>query len=130
LFAIFPEMLVQVFIKDPELVAIGAAILEAYVFSIPFAAVGMILMSSLQAMGKALPALIVSLSRQGIIYIPAILILSPLFGFPGLIYSMPLADSLTTVISGTMLYHILRNLKHNKPLSGDEALYIPVEPVA
>jgi len=130
LFAIFPEMLVQIFIKDQELVAIGAAILEAYVFSIPFAAVGMILMSSLQAMGKALPALIVSLSRQGIIYIPAILILSQIYGFPGLIYSMPLADSLTTVISGTLLYHILRNLKHSKVLTNEEPIPIPVEPVA
>ena len=44
---------------------IGTMILEAYVFAIPFAAVGMIMANSLQAMGKALPAFIVSLSRQG-----------------------------------------------------------------
>jgi Na+-driven multidrug efflux pump len=41
-------------------------ILEAYVFAIPFAGVGMILMATLQSMGKALPAFIVSLSRRAL----------------------------------------------------------------
>jgi Na+-driven multidrug efflux pump len=71
----------------------------------------MIMMTSLQAMGKALPALIVSLSRQGIMYIPAILILNSLFEFNGLVFAMPIADLLTTILSSTMLIIILKKLK-------------------
>jgi len=86
-------------------------ILEAYVFAIPVAAIGMILMVSLQAMGKALPALIVALSRQGIAYIPLIFLLTRLFGFEGLVFALPLADYVTTAVSFGFVWHILRRLR-------------------
>jgi putative MATE family efflux protein len=111
LFALIPRQLIMVFIKDAEIVSIGTMILEAYVYAIPIAAVGMIMMTSLQAMGKAFPALIVSLSRQGIMYIPAILILDKLFAFNGLVFAMPLADLLTTILSSVLLIYILNKLK-------------------
>ncbi len=114
IFALFPRALIMIFIKDEQIVELGTLTLEAYVYAIPISAVGMIMMNSLQAMGKALPALIVSLSRQGIMYIPAILILNKAFGFEGLIFAMPLADTLTTILSCTMLIWIVRRLKKPK----------------
>lgn len=114
LFALIPRELIMIFIKDADIVNIGTMILEAYVFAIPIAAVGMIMMTSLQAMGKAFPALIVSLSRQGIMYIPSILILNRMFAFKGLVYAMPLADLLTTILSSAMLIIILNKLKHSE----------------
>lgn len=110
LFALFPRELILIFIKDESLLGIGTVILEAYVFAIPIAAAGMILMTSLQAMGKALPALIVALSRQGIVYIPAIFILNKLFQFQGLAFAMPIADTITTIMSFTFVYLILKRL--------------------
>lgn len=117
-FIFWPKELIIIFIKDPLIVEIGTRILTAYVFAIPTAAAGMILMNSLQAMGKALPALIVSLSRQGIMYIPSLLILNRVFQFEGLILAMPLADLLTTAMSATMVITIIRNLhKQEKELA-------------
>jgi len=110
LFAIFPRELIMIFIKDPDIVRIGTIVLKAYVFAIPIAAMGMILMTTLQAMGKALPALIVALSRQGIMYIPSILILNNIFAFEGLVFAMPLADLLTTILSLTFVVSIIRKL--------------------
>ncbi len=114
LFALFPESLVRAFIKHDEVVKIGTMVLEAYVFAIPFAAIGIILMAALQAMGKALPALIVALSRQGIVYIPAIFIFNQLWGFDGLIFALPVADACTVFISFSFLFMILKKTpKHN-----------------
>jgi len=110
LFALFPRELIMIFIKDPDIVEIGTIVLKAYVFAIPIAAMGMILMTTLQAMGKALPALIVALSRQGIMYIPSILILNNIFAFEGLVFAMPLADLLTTILSLTFVVSIIRKL--------------------
>jgi putative MATE family efflux protein len=112
LFALFPRALISVFIRDPQIMDIGVVILEAYVFAIPFAAIGMILMASLQAMGKALPALIVALSRQGIVYIPAIVLLNSYYGFKGLVYALPVADAITTVVSFSFVFLIVKKLKH------------------
>jgi multidrug efflux pump len=126
IFAIFPRELIMIFIKNESIVEIGTLILQAYVFAIPIAAVGMIMMTSLQAMGKAFPALIVSLSRQGIMYIPAILILNRLFKFEGLVFAMPLADLLTTILSSTMLILIIKKLKtpHELPADADPAISV------
>ena len=107
-FALFPRELIMIFMKDPQIVELGTLVLRAYTFAIPTAAVGMIMMNTLQAMGKALPALIVALSRQGIMYIPAILVLDRLLAFEGLIFAMPLADFLTTALSTTLVIVIVR----------------------
>jgi len=112
LFALLPGTLVAIFIPDPDIIRIGRIILGAYVFAIPSASVGMILMSTLQAMGKALPALVVSLCRQGIIYIPVIYLLNRMFAFEGLVFALPVADIATTVISASMVISILRRLRH------------------
>jgi len=110
LFALFPRELILAFIKDARIMDIGTVVLEAYVFAIPFAAIGMILMGSLQAMGKALPALIVALSRQGLAYIPAIFLLNSLFGFEGLVMALPVADAISTAISFGFVWVIVRRL--------------------
>lgn len=57
-----------------------------------------VLCNSLQAMGAATPALIVNLSRQGIIYIPALFILQAWLGVTGLAWAQPVADILSTVL--------------------------------
>lgn len=114
LFVLFSKELILIFIKDQQIIEYGAQILYAYTYAIPVAAVGMIMMGALQAMGKALPALIVSISRQGIVYIPAIFILNKLFEFNGLIFAMPIADFITTTMSIIMVIFIVRNLKHHQ----------------
>jgi len=124
IFILFPRGLIGIFIHNEEIMDIGKKVLEAYVWAIPFASVGMIFMNSLQAMGKALPALIVSLSRQGLIYIPAVLIMNKFFGFNGLVYAMPMGDAFTTILSFIFVYHIIQKLK-TAPAAPISQEYIP-----
>ncbi len=51
-----------------------------------------VLTNALQAMGAATASLIINLSRQGIIFIPALFILKAIFGLNGLVYAQPVAD--------------------------------------
>lgn len=64
-----------------------------------------VLCNSLQAMGAATPALIVNLSRQGMIYIPALFILQACLGITGLVWAQPVADVLST---GLVLFFYIR----------------------
>ena len=62
-----------------------------------------VLANALQAMGAAAQALVINLSRQGLIYIPALYILQALLGANGLAWAQPVADLLSTVLVA-MLY--------------------------
>ncbi|HOY84738.1 MAG: MATE family efflux transporter [Candidatus Cloacimonetes bacterium] len=115
LFALLPRQLISMITPIEQTVNIGRQVLGAYIYAIPFAGVGMIMMNSLQAMGKALPAFIVSISRQGLAYIPALLLLNKFFGFDGLIFALPLADTFTTLLAGIFVIVILSRLKHQEP---------------
>ncbi len=57
-----------------------------------------VLANALQAMGAAAQALVINLSRQGLIYIPALYILQALLGATGLAWAQPVADLLSTVL--------------------------------
>lgn len=57
-----------------------------------------VLQGSLQAMGAAVPALIVNISRQGLIYIPVLYILNAAVGVNGLAWAQPVADVLSLIL--------------------------------
>lgn len=57
-----------------------------------------VLTNALQAMGAAAQALVINLSRQGIIYIPALFILQTALGADGLAWTQPVADLLSTAL--------------------------------
>ncbi len=57
-----------------------------------------VFMNSLQAMGAALPSLITSICRQGLIYIPSLFVLDKIFRLEGIIWSQPLSDLCSLII--------------------------------
>lgn len=117
LFIAFSKYAVIVFINEPQVIEYGSKILRMFTFAIPFAALQMIFMVTLQSMGKALPSLILSLSRQGIVYIPAIIFFNYLWKFDGLIMALPVTDFMTAIIGFVFFYREMSKFKHNNALS-------------
>ena len=58
-----------------------------------------VLTNALQAMGAATAALVINVSRQGIIFIPALFILKAIIGMTGLVWAQPVADVVSLVIA-------------------------------
>lgn len=78
----------------------------------PIIALQLIGAAYFQAIGKAIPALLLTLSRQGFFFIPLILTLPWYFGEIGVWVSFPIADVLSTVVTGFYLRReVRRNLK-------------------
>ena len=76
------------------------------------------LCNALQAMGAATAALIVNLSCQGIIYIPAVFIMQTLLGITGLVWAQPVADVLSLVLVAVLYLFTMRRMKTNmKPVT-------------
>ena len=70
--------------------------------------------NTLQAMGAAVSALLASIIRQAVIFIPAMFILQNFFGANGLIIAQPVADVLSLVVVGIMLAVKIGKMKDNK----------------
>ena len=66
------------------------------------AAVVQVIIVVYQASGRATEALIVSLMRQGIVFLAVILIASRLAGYHGIVWAQPVSDILTFVLAGTL----------------------------
>lgn len=67
-----------------------------------------------QAIGKSSKSATLSLSRQIVFLIPAMIILSKIFGIKGALYAGPVADGLAFIISAILLIIEIKNLKKNE----------------
>ena len=70
-----------------------------------------------QAIGKSSKSAILSLSRQIVLLLPAMLILSRIFGLMGVLYSGPVADGLAFVLAVTLLIVEMKNLSRSTNVS-------------
>lgn len=103
------SFLIGLFTNDVEVIDKGTTILRALMWSLPFLGGQMIATATAQSMGKAIPAMILSISRQGILYIPLLLILNATLGFNGFIYAQPITDIIMRVLSSIYIASILKN---------------------
>ncbi len=108
IFLVFGKYTIAVFTNIPDVIEKGTFILRAMSLSAPIVGVIMICMNSLQALGKALPSLILSTGRQGLFYIPILFLLNHFFGFNGLIFTQAIVDVLMCVTATIMLKHVLK----------------------
>ena len=64
-----------------------------------------------QGMGKPVPSLVLSLGRQGLIFLPVVIIMNRIFAFDGIIYAQPAADLICVVLSAIMFAVIVSKQK-------------------
>lgn len=97
--SIFAPYIIQSFMNDAQIIQTGSLMLRLLVLSSPCVGIILVFTTLFQSEGKALPALILSISRQGVIYAICIVILSILFTFHGILISQAVADVVTSIIS-------------------------------
>ncbi|MFZ5968010.1 MAG: MATE family efflux transporter [Bacillota bacterium] len=117
---LFPEQLIRLFNdKDPELIAFGAKGLKMFLLCLPIIGFQIVSSNYFQAVGKPKQSMFLSLSRQVLILIPAILILPRYFGLDGILMAGPAADFLSSLLTGTWLYMELKQLdqKHSENIN-------------
>ncbi len=95
--------LMGVFVDEPGVVADGALMLRWQAAGNVFAAVVLLYTCLFQATGKALPALVMSVSRQGVVFIAVLAAAVALAGYGGLLAAQAIAD-LTSAALALALY--------------------------
>jgi putative MATE family efflux protein len=108
---LFSQQLMAMFNSaDAELITIGSHAMKVFLICMPIIGFQIVSSNYFQAVGKPLQASLLSLSRQVIILIPAMLILPTYFGLDGVLYAGPLSDLFSSVITGLFLFFELRHL--------------------
>lgn len=102
------HFLVSAFVTDNAIIDLGVKMVKAIILSGPILGIYFLTTNIMQAAGKALVPTIVSLSRQGIIYIPGLILLNALFGLDGLIYTQAVSDILAAIMSIILCIFVLR----------------------
>ncbi|NFF67119.1 MATE family efflux transporter [Clostridium sporogenes] len=109
---IFSRQIIGFFSKDASVIAIGSDALRAN--SITFILFGFqyIYTTLFLALGKAFKGTILSIARQGIFFIPVILILPRILGLNGIIFTQPIVDVMTTILTVIFAAKLQRKINY------------------
>lgn len=112
---IFAEPIITLFRRDDlEVIRIGTTALQLQLLSLPLWAFITLSNMCTQAMGLGMKATLISIARQGIFLIPALLILPRVFGLLGLQMAQPIADLCTAIFAFFIVHKVMQELK-NRP---------------
>ena len=104
----YSDFIPQIFSKD-VIVSEQTPMALRYVFmALPIIGIQLIGAAYFQAIGKAKPALLLTLSRQGFFFIPLLFLLPPYIGINGVWLSFPIADLLSTLVT---IYFLNRSIR-------------------
>lgn len=106
----FPQELIGIFTEDEDLLNHTPRVFRLIFISLPIMGIGFIGGAFFQAIGEPIPALVLTLARQGLFMIPLMYILSYFLGLDGVWFSMPLGEILAGTWAGIWLYMRVKNL--------------------
>lgn len=110
-YVVFKENVISMFIDDANVIELGVKMLIALMSPGPIIGIMFILNFSFQGMGKGIQSLILSIGRQGLIYIPLLFILNAAVGLEGIIWAQASADYACVIMSLIMWFVVKKGIK-------------------
>lgn len=108
---IFAPDIIWLFRDDPEVIQIGSYALRVQSIFFPLAVWVVMCNMLMQNIGKIKSASILALSRQGLFFIPVVLILPKIIGMPGVQWGQAIADILTFAVAVPLGIFVLKEIK-------------------
>lgn len=112
---VFPEAITRMFTTNLEVIQQTPNDMRWVFAATPIIAVQLIGAAYFQSIGKAIPALLLTLTRQGFFFIPLILILPKFYGELGVWISFPISDVLSTIVTAYFLNREVKATLINQP---------------
>ena len=105
---IFSNSIGEIFTNDPLVLEKAPAAIRWVFAATPIVGVQLIGAAYYQAIGKALPALLLTLTRQGFFFIPLLYIFPSFMGVNGVWLAFPISEFLAAVVTGSFLVFELK----------------------
>jgi putative MATE family efflux protein len=113
LFLLLNDAILSIYKPSNDVLGLAKEFSPYFAFSMVLVSYTNVIGVYYQAIGRSLPALVLSIARQGLFLIPIIMFLSPLLGLKGVYLAQPIADVLTLFATVT-LYLYTRNSINNE----------------
>ncbi len=110
-YIIFSSEIIEFFINDREVIEYGKKMLVATSISGPILGILFLCINSMQAVERPFPATLVSICRQGFIFIPFLYVLDKIFGLDGINFTQAAADYISIILSIILLKLSLKNIQ-------------------
>ena len=114
---LFTEQILGLFSTDLQYLEMGKTAVRIMVLGTPLIGLSVVTSILFQALGKAKPAFLLSISRQLLFLIPAVILLPRLYDLPGVWVAFPVSDFLAFMLSGFLLFRVYRIFKERKDSS-------------
>ena len=114
-YIVFRRNVIGVFIDDPSVIEYGVKMLTALMVPGTVLGIMFIINFAFQGMGKGAQSLILAGSRQGLIYLPMLLIMNYFVGLDGIIWAQPVADLCLVVLAVIMFSSTMKKIKKENP---------------
>ena len=102
-FLISAPQIIGIFMSDGGVIQAGSRILRCMVITMPLMGIILVCTTLFQAAGKAMPAFLLSISRQGVALLICMMVLSAVFGFYGVILAQAAADVVSVILALVLL---------------------------
>lgn len=124
--SVFSAQIMAFFTKDDmEMIRIGQAALRANGLSFMLFGFYTVYSFLFLVMGKAKEGCILGACRQGICFVPVILILPAILGLKGILYAQPAADVISAIVTVFMAVHLHRELLNAVKTTARSAESVP-----
>ena len=98
-FTVLAPTYIGAFTTNREIIDIGTQFLHAQAWAVPIIAIQTSLMSTFQATGQAVWAMVINLGRQCLFYLPFLYVSNRLWGMSGILYAQMASDLATTALA-------------------------------
>ena len=102
-FLISAPQIIRIFMSDSGVIQAGSRILRCMVITMPLMGIILVCTTLFQSAGKAMPAFLLSISRQGVALLLCMVVLSAVFGFYGVILAQAAADVVSVILALVLL---------------------------
>lgn len=106
-----PRLVARLFTTDEALIAMSVTALRYIMAMFIIVGAQMVITNFFQSIGKAKVSIFLSLSRQLIFLVPALMVLPKVMGLDGVWLAMPLSDAIAAIMAYGMLWMYMKKLK-------------------
>jgi len=114
----FPYQCARLFTTDAELIRLSIDGIRINMLVFPIIGYQMVITNFFQSIGKAKISIFLSLSRQMIFLLPAVIILPLFFGLDGVWYALPVSDFIAAVVTALVMWLFMRKIKAERQAGG------------